>query len=239
MSEFSAVNGALLLAYYVAVKIIISPTLWLIVAQVSSLSLHRANWISVRYSNCVLSYITQLMWYCWEDGGLFRPIMSYYPQGQPSSAYLLWGSPAYNKHKTVYVFSLKSLGVGASWNVMAHAQQPDFVFQAKRTSPFKSVRGGGVSSVDCWQPRCAPSAVVMLDTPCSEVVWRVLATHPIPPPSLPHPCVTVNWSLMRRLRVRLAVRLVFHGLTLGTRSHFICIWRCLYWPFVSVQLLLI
>ena len=29
---------------------------------------------------------------------------------------------------------------------------------------------GGVSSVDCWQPRCAPSAVVMLDTPCSEVV---------------------------------------------------------------------
>ena len=24
---------------------------------------------------------------------------------------------------------------------------------AKRTSPFKSA--GGVSSVDCWQPRCA------------------------------------------------------------------------------------
>ena len=37
--------------------------------------------------------------------------------------------------------------------------------------------GRGVSSVDCWQPRCAPSAVVMLNTPCSEVVWRVLATH--------------------------------------------------------------
>ena len=37
--------------------------------------------------------------------------------------------------------------------------------------------GGGVSSVDCWQPRCAASAVVMLDTPCSEIVWRVLATH--------------------------------------------------------------
>ena len=30
--------------------------------------------------------------------------------------------------------------------------------------------GGGVSSVDCWQPRCAASAIVMLDTPCSEVV---------------------------------------------------------------------
>ena len=37
----------------------------------------------------------------------------------------------------------------------------------------------GVSSVNYWQPRCAPSAVVMLDTPCSEVVWRVLANHSI------------------------------------------------------------
>jgi len=33
----------------------------------------------------------------------------------------------------------------------------------------------------------------MLDTPCSEVVWRVLVTHSIRPvsPSLPLPCVTV------------------------------------------------
>jgi len=44
-------------------------------------------------------------------------------------------------------------------------------------SPFKSARGVGVCSVDCWQPRCAPSAVVMLDTTFSEVVWRVLATY--------------------------------------------------------------
>jgi len=35
----------------------------------------------------------------------------------------------------------------------------------------------GVSSVDCWQPKCAASAVVMLDTPCSEVVWMVLANN--------------------------------------------------------------
>ena len=39
---------------------------------------------------------------------------------------------------------------------------------------------------------CA-SAVVMLDTPCSEVVWRVLATHyfrqfPLHLPSHPSPC---------------------------------------------------
>ena len=60
---------------------------------------------------------------------------------------------------TVVIVCLPSLPcatlvVGASWNVMAHAQKPDFIFWAKRTSPFKSA-GGGVSSVDYWQPRCA------------------------------------------------------------------------------------
>jgi len=30
-----------------------------------------------------------------------------------------------------------------------------FGLSAKRTSPFKLAGGGGVSSVDCWQPRCA------------------------------------------------------------------------------------
>ena len=40
-------------------------------------------------------------------------------------------------------------------------------------------RPGGGASVQstAGSPRCAASAVVMLDTPCSEVVWRVLATH--------------------------------------------------------------
>jgi hypothetical protein len=31
----------------------------------------------------------------------------------------------------------------ASWNMMANAQKPDFVFRAKRTSPFKSARWAG------------------------------------------------------------------------------------------------
>ena len=52
-----------------------------------------------------------------------------------------------------------------------------FRLPTKRTSLFKSA--GGVSSLDYWQPRCALSAVVMLDKPCSEVVWRVLATHSV------------------------------------------------------------
>ena len=77
-------------------------------------------------------------------------------------------------------------------NVMAHAQKPDLVFSTKRTSPFKSA-GGGVSSVDCWQPEVCESAVVMLDTPCSDVECKTtgypLQSHV--PPSLPLPCVTV------------------------------------------------
>ena len=61
------------------------------------------------------------------------------------------------------------------WNVMAHAQKPDFVF--RRNGRVHLNRPGSVSSVDCWQPEVCASAVVMLDTPCSEVVWRVLATY--------------------------------------------------------------
>jgi len=65
--------------------------------------------------------------------------------------------------------------VEATWNVMAHPQKPDFVFRAKRTSPFKSAGGRQFSRLLAAEVRA--SAVVMLDTPCSEVVWRVLATH--------------------------------------------------------------
>jgi len=91
-----------------------------------------------------------------------------------------------DQHKDVSINCLEAI-----WNVMAHAQKPDFVFHAKQTSPFN--RSVGVSSVDCWQPRCAPSAAVMLDTACSEVVWRVLATHssprfPLHFPSRTSPC---------------------------------------------------
>jgi len=79
----------------------------------------------------------------------------------------------------------------ASWNVMAHSQKPDFVFRAKRTSPFKSAGGRQFSwllTAEVWA-----SAVVMLDTPCYEIVWRVLATHcihqfPLHFPSRAPPC---------------------------------------------------
>jgi len=76
------------------------------------------------------------------------------------------------------------------WNVMAHAQKPDFVFRRngrvhlnRRVRQFSRLLTAEV---------CA-SAVVMLDTPCSEVVWRVLATHsislfPLHFPSRASPC---------------------------------------------------
>jgi hypothetical protein len=39
------------------------------------------------------------------------------------------------------------------WSVMVHAQKPDFILRWNgRVSPKE---GGGVSSVDYWQPRCA------------------------------------------------------------------------------------
>ena len=46
---------------------------------------------------------------------------------------------------------------------------------AKRTNPFKSA-GASVQSTTGTAEVCA-SVEVMLDTPCSDVVWRVLATH--------------------------------------------------------------
>jgi hypothetical protein len=62
------------------------------------------------------------------------------------------------------------------WNVMAHAQKPDFVFRRNGRVPLNR-RGRQFSrllAAEVWA-----SAVVMLDTPCSEVVWRVLATNSI------------------------------------------------------------
>ena len=64
--------------------------------------------------------------------------------------------------------------VDCVWNVMAHTQKPDFVFQ--RNGRVHLNRPGRQFSRLLATEVCA-SVVVMLDTPCSEVVWRVLATH--------------------------------------------------------------
>jgi hypothetical protein len=72
--------------------------------------------------------------------------------------------------------STASSVVEGSWNVMAHAQKPDFVFRRKGRVHLNR-RGRHFSRLLAAEV-CA-SAVVMLDTPSSEVVWRVLATHSI------------------------------------------------------------
>jgi hypothetical protein len=80
--------------------------------------------------------------------------------------------------------------VACVWNVMAHAQKPDFVF--RRNGRVNLNQRGRQFSRLLAVDVCA-SAVVMLDTPCSEVVWRVMATQsirqfPVHFPSRASPC---------------------------------------------------
>jgi len=88
------------------------------------------------------------------------------------------------------IYPLWSRVVEASWNVMAHAQKPDVVFQQNRRVHLN--RRWRQFSLLLAAELCA-SAVVMLDTQCSKVVWRVLATHsilqfPLHFPSRASPC---------------------------------------------------
>jgi hypothetical protein len=62
------------------------------------------------------------------------------------------------------------------WNVMAHAQKPDFVFRQNGRVHLNR-RGRQFSRL--LAAEVCVSKVVMLYTPCSEVVWRVLTTHSI------------------------------------------------------------
>jgi hypothetical protein len=85
------------------------------------------------------------------------------------------------------------------WNVMAQAQKPDFVF--RRNGRVHLNRRGRQSIRLLAAEVCASAVVmvVMLDTPCSKVVWRVLATHsirqfPLHFPSRASPC-TITFQL--------------------------------------------
>ena len=81
----------------------------------------------------------------------------------------------------------------ASWSVMAYAQKPDFVFRRNGRVHLNRRGGGGRQFSRLLAAEMCASAVVTLDTPCSEVVWRVLATQsirqfPFHFPSRPSPC---------------------------------------------------
>ena len=73
-----------------------------------------------------------------------------------------------------------------------------FILSAKRTNPFKWA-GASVQLTTC--SRDVRISGIMLDKPCSEVVWRVLATHfilqfPLHFPSLRHRVPPrFNWTL--------------------------------------------
>jgi hypothetical protein len=94
------------------------------------------------------------------------------------------------KHEAWSMLQLNSALLDYFRNVIAHAQKPDFVF--RRNGRVHLNRRGRQFS---WllAAEVYVSAVVMLDTPCSEVVWKVLATHsisqfPLHFPSRASPC---------------------------------------------------
>jgi hypothetical protein len=85
-------------------------------------------------------------------------------------------APLKNAQITGFWVMQCSVELDCFWNVMAHAQTPDFVFQ-RNGRVHLNRRGRQFSRLLAAEVRA--SAVVMLDTPCSEVVWRVLATYSI------------------------------------------------------------
>jgi len=106
------------------------------------------------------------------------------------------------KSASVWAFRLVppgKLSVDCVWNVMARPLKQDFVF-----------RRNGRVHLSRWGRQCGRllaaevcvSAVVMMDKPCSQVVWRVLATHficqfPLHFPSLRHRVPAhLNWTLL-------------------------------------------
>ena len=120
--------------------------------------------------------------------------------------------PMYKEEETKFTFKSKTplivRGKGESllvlrvvdcvWNVMAHGQKPDFVF--RRNGPVHLYRRERQFNRLLAAEMCA-SAVVMLYTPCSEVVWRVLATHSnsfpfISPPVRHRVPLHFNWTLI-------------------------------------------
>ena len=109
----------------------------------------------------------------------------------------------------------------ASWNVMAHAQKPDFVF--RRNGRVHLNRCGGRQFSRLLAAEVCASAVVMLDTPRSEVVWRVLATHcirqfPLHFPSRALPCaITFQLDSTTNLNLPLSGQLKCDGTRAETR----------------------
>jgi hypothetical protein len=97
---------------------------------------------------------------------------------------------SYDSRVIKHYFKQHKEGIDCVWNVMAQSQKPDFVF--RRNGRVHLNQQGRQFSRLLATKVCA-SEVVLLDTPCSEVLWRVLATHsirhfPLYLPSRASPC---------------------------------------------------
>jgi len=96
--------------------------------------------------------------------------------------------------------SYSLLCVDCIWNVMAHAHKPDFIF---RRSGWVHLNRRGRQFSQLLAAEVCALALVMLDTLCSEVVWRVLFTHSIHqfPLHIPPPCVDVSRHISTGLSI--------------------------------------
>jgi hypothetical protein len=112
---------------------------------------------------------------------------------------------------------------------MAHAQKPDLVFRRngrvhlnRRRLQFSRLLAAEV---------CA-TAVVMLDKPCSEAVWRVLATHsirqfPLHFPSRASPCaITFQLASTAELLVCKDLKMLKHSRIEKCMSSMYVLWTC-------------
>ena len=105
------------------------------------------------------------------------------------------------------------------WNVMAHAQKPDLVFQ-RNGRVHLNCRGVGRQFSRLLAAEVCASAVVMLvmlATPCSDVQCKTTGypLHSHVSPSLPLPCVTVCHQVSTELYLLLALACIAAGSSNG------------------------
>jgi len=142
-----------------------------------------------RFENSFLNRILLWVTSCCTDVSL-SPLLSF-PFRYCLCSFIQWKS-LYRCAGSCGLHNCTGVGVvDCVLNVMAHAQKPDFVF--RRNGRVHLNRPGGRQFSRLLAAEVCASAVVMLDTPCSEVVWRVLATHsirqfPLHFPSRASPC---------------------------------------------------
>jgi hypothetical protein len=131
--------------------------------------------------------------------------------------------PYMKLQRTKNVFTLnicsRTFVVDCVWNEMAHAQKPDFVFRQKGRVHLN--RWGRQFSRLLAAEVCA-SAVLMLDTPCSEVVWRVLATHSVRQFHLHFPSRTSPCAVTFQLDSTSGIACLSYGRFRAIRHKFHC-----------------